>query len=332
MEEFDIVYRDIKLRIICKIDFAIMIKNHLKGHAKFYEPYGNATYTLNINEDNKVKPGKYGKIIDKWFNYATADCYIDNQNKICYLNNICADGIENLTLLIQYFAGNVLNRLLEIKGYIAFHSSCVEKDGNGIVFVAGRNSGKTVCMLNMMHYGWNNVTNDKSAINEINGEFNIYGIAQSVSIRMSKEFRSRPENQKYIEYGLRQGKKFSDKNMLEGNNIIINDIYLAQLNNVKQVEDAILKTMFVPKYNPELKTPTFNRMTEIEILKTLREQLLPLVHDTTIFLKNMHLEDEFVYNPEIIINKLTEIPCYYCEQNENTTEKFVENVRRLSIN
>lgn len=332
MIEFDIVYKDIKLRVICKETFGIMIKNHLKGHVKFCEPIGNATYSLHISEDSNLKNGLYGKIVDKWFNYATADCYIDDKNKICYLNNMCTDGIDNLTLLIQYFAGNVLNRLLEIKGYIAFHSSCVEKDGNGILFVAGRNSGKTVCMLNMMHYGWNSVTNDKCAINEENGSFNAYGIAQSVSIRMSKEFRNRPENQKYVEYGLRIGKTFSDQNMLEGNNITMNDVELANLNGVLQVEDTIIKTLFVPKYNPSIKEPTFNRMSEIEILKALREQLLPLVHDTTVFLKNMHLENEIIYNPEIIINKLIQLPCYYCEQNEHTTEKFVTKVKTLNLN
>lgn len=332
MIEFDIVYKDIKLRIICKDDFAIMIKNHLEGHVKFNAPIGKATYTLNISEERAIRTGLYGKIIDKWFNYATADCYIDDENKICYLNNLCADGIENLTLLIQYFTGNVLNRLLEIKGYIAFHSSCVEKDRTGILFVASRNSGKTVCMLNMMHYGWNSVTNDKCAINEENGIFNAYGIAQSVSIRMSKEFRSMPENQKYVEYGLRMGKTFSDVNMLEGNNITMNDIELARLNGVSQVEDTVLKTLFVPKYNPSIKEPIFTRMTAIEILKILREQLLPLVHDTTNFLKNIHLEEEFIYNPEIIINKLIELPCYYCEQNEHTTEEFVTKVRTLHSN
>jgi len=331
MIEFDVVYKDIKLRIICKESFVIMIKKHLEGHVKFEEPNGKATYTLNISEDKTIKKGLYGKIIDKWFNYATADCYIDDTNKICYLNNMAADGIENLTLLIQYFTGNVLNRLLEIKGYIAFHSSCVEKDGNGVLFVAGRNSGKTVCMLNMMHHGWNSVTNDKCAINEENGIFNAYGIAQSVSIRMSKEFRSLPENQKYVEYGLRIGKMFSDKNMLEGNNITMNDIELANINGVIQVEDAVLKTLFVPKYNPLIKEPIFTQMTEIEILKILREQLLPLVHDTTIFLKNMHLDDEIIYNPGIIINKLIELPSYYCQQNEYTTKEFVEKVRTLSL-
>lgn len=331
MTEFDIVYRDIKLRVVCKSKFAVMIMKHLEGHVKFCEPIGEATYILNISEDNTVRNGLYGKIIDKWFNYATADCYIDDKNKICYLNNMCTDGLENLTLLIQYFAGNVLNRLLEIKGYIAFHSSCVSQDGNGVLFVAGRNSGKTVCMLDMMHYGWNSVTNDKSAVKDENGVFNVYGIAQSVSIRMSKEFRSRPENQKYVEYGLKRGKVFSDQNMLEGNNIIMNDIELAKLNGVSQVEDAMLKTLFVPKYNPTLKYPVFDRMSEIEILKVLKEQLLPLVHDTTTFLKNMHLDDEILYNPEVIINKLLKLPCYYCEQNEYTTEEFVTKVRSLSL-
>ena len=124
MIEFDIVYRDIKLRVICKENFSIMIKNHLRGHVKFCEPIGNATYNLHISEDSNIKNGLYGKIVDKWFNYATADCYIDDKNKICYLNNMCTDGIENLALLIQYFAGNVLNRLLEIKGYMTSKTLC----------------------------------------------------------------------------------------------------------------------------------------------------------------------------------------------------------------
>lgn len=165
MKIFDIIYNEICLRIICEPQFENMIKNHLYGHAIFEEPQGNATYTLYISENKIIKPGLYQKIVDKWFNYATADCYIDNANNICYLNNISADGPKNKTLLIQYFTSNVFNRLLEINGFIGLHSSCVEKNGNGILFVAGRNSGKTVCMLNMMSAGYNFVTNDKSAIN-----------------------------------------------------------------------------------------------------------------------------------------------------------------------
>ena len=328
MVEFDVVYKHLKLRVFCTKKYEEMIKKHLNGHVKFKEPIGKETYRLCITDDENIKPGLCSKIIDKWFNYATADCYIDNDT--CYLNNIKTDGEKNLTLMVQYFAANVFNRLLEIEGYIGLHSSCVEKDGNGIIFVGGRNSGKTNCMLNMMHAGYNSVTNDKSAIIYDNGLID-YGIAQSVSIRLSKSFREQEENKKYEDLAIQRGIKFTDENKLEGNNIILNDIELAELNNVNQVEDTVLRLFVNPIYNPYITKLNFRPMLEKDVLQLIHSQLLPLVHETTFFLRNINYSSDYRYSNEDVINKLKEIPCYYCEQNQYTTKEFVEKIKKLVI-
>ena len=182
-----------------------------------------------------------------------------------------------------------------------------------------------------MSHGYNSVTNDKCAIKYTNDGFIVYGIAQSVSIRMSKEFRENPENYKYVQYALNSGHVFSDEKMLEGNNIVMNDIELANLNNVNQIEDSILKVIINPVYDSTIDSPLFDRMKKIDALNLIKSQLLPLVHETTSFFNNIQLNGVQIYNPKLTIDKLSSVPCYNCVQNERTTKEFVEKVKQLSL-
>lgn len=329
MVEFDLVYRNIRLRVVCCKYIEELIKKHFQSHIIFEEVNNEATYSLIIS-DNILKPrGNYYKMIDKWFDNATLDCYIDNKSKICYATNFQASTKEYRDLLIQYFSANLLNRFLEINGYYGVHSSCVEKSGSGVLFVAGRNSGKTVCMLNLMAEGFNSVTNDKIALKDIGNDVVAYGIAQSVSIRLSPQFCSQPENQKYVDLAMKKGIEIKNQNMLEGNNMVLNDVELANLNNVSPVIDTSLACIVRPFYDSSIKEVVFKAMPKNECLDLVKSQYMSLVHDTTFFLRDVNIGEEKVVSTTL--NRIADIPCYYCYQNENTREDFVEKVKQLVI-
>ena len=101
MKEFSLVYNNIVLNVICDEYIEQLIKEHFKNHLLFSECNSNLTYTLIISE-NILKPnGKYYRMVDKWFDNATLDCYIDNSSKMCFATNFQASTIEYRNLLIQ---------------------------------------------------------------------------------------------------------------------------------------------------------------------------------------------------------------------------------------
>ena len=329
MKKLSLTYNNIILNVVCDDYIERLIKYHFKNHLMFSKYDINPTYTLIISENISKPNGKYYLMTDKWFDNATLDCYIDNDSKICFSTNFRASTLKYKELLIQYFVANLFNRLLEIEGYLGVHSSCVEQNGNGVLFVAGRNSGKTICMLNLMNDGFNSVTNDKIALKYIGHQVIGYGIAQSVSIRLSPEFCAQPENQKYVKLALERDINIKNQNMLEGNNIVLNDIELADLNNVNQVFDTSISCIITPTYDPHIKTPIFQRLKPEQIRNSIVDQYMSLVHDTTSFFKDIKLGEEI--NRDTTLEKIVNIPSYLCKQNENTTKEFVDTIRKLIL-
>ena len=329
MKKIELKYDDIRLRIICDEYIEYLIKKHFLNHINFEKTNKEATYTLIISGNISTVSGNYHKMFDKWFDNATLDCFIDNKNKICYATNFHASNEKYKNLLIQYFVANVFNRFLEINGYLGIHSSCVEMNRHGVLFVAGRNSGKTICMLNMMNAGFNIVTNDKIALKNINNELIGYGIAQSVSIRLSPQFCAQPENQKYIELAKSRGIKIKNKNMLEGNNLILSDNEVAIINNVRQVYDTPISCIVNPEYDPFVNKPIFDILSENQILELFSSQYMSLVHDTTSFLREINGDKDLETINNLTLKKITNIPCYHCRQNEKTREEFTNKVKKL---
>ncbi len=331
MKEFDIVYFNIRLRVICDEYIEDLIKIHFKNHVNFENSnYEIPTYTLVIAEKIQKKSGQYYKMVDKWFDNATLECNIDNTNRICYATNFLASSKKYKNLLIQYFVANVFNRFLEINGYLGVHSSCVEKNKNGILFVAGRNNGKTTCMLNLMNVGFNSVTNDKIALKDVDDTIIGYGIAQSISIRLSSEFCQQPENKKYVNLARLKGIKIKKENLLEGNNIVLNDTELASLNNVNQVFDTPISCIINPNYDPNVNSPIFELLSKNQILELIKSQYMPLVHETTNFLRNINLKNKINLTIDIP-NNLLNIPSYRCLQNERTNKEFCYKIKKLIL-
>lgn len=330
MKTFCLVYNDISLLITCDEYMEELIKHHFLNHALIFTDYPNPTYKLIISDNLKKISGTHYKMVDKWFDNATLDCFIDNTSKTCYATNFNASTYEYKMLLIKYFVANLFNRFLEIDGYLGLHSSCVEMDNNGIVFVAERNSGKTNCMLNLMNVGFNVVTNDKIALKKIDNKIIGYGIAQPISIRLSPEFCKQAQNQKYVLIAKQRDIEIKSQNMLEGNNIVIDENVVASLNGVRQVFDAPISCIIKPYYDPSLRNLDFRMLTSNQLDELICSQYMPLVHDTTDFFRNIKFDyiDEKELRRETI-NFLNMIPCYICGQNEYTTDEFVKTIKKI---
>lgn len=330
MIEFDIILNNIKLRIYCDKKKKEAIEELMNGHAYLVEPNGLPTYNL-ILIDNFIpkKYNSYIKMIDKWFDNATCDVYIDNNSKTVYMNNISVSNKKWEKPLIQYFACNLFNRLLEEIGYISFHSSCIEKNNQGIAFIAPRNNGKTNCMLNMMHAGFNSVTNDKLAIQFDGKNLNGYGVAQDVSIRLSQSFIKQPQNKKYLDIAKIQNVKLTDDNSLEGNKIHLESTYLAKINNVEQKPTTTIKNILFPIYNGNIKECILEPLNAYELDYLLNSQRLPLVHDTTEFFKEVKTNNYALYNELETLNEIKKLESYKIYQSEYTTYDYINKVKKL---
>ncbi len=333
MSEFDINLNEIKLRIYCEEYKKELIEKLMTGHSFISEPEGIPTYNLVLFDNYTPKNYEfYTKMIDKWFDNATCDVWINNKSKTVYMSNIQVSDIKWRNMLIQYFTCNLFDRLLEEIGYISFHSSCVEKNNTGVAFIAPRNCGKTNCMLNLMNAGYNSVTNDKLAIQFDGININSYGVAQDVSIRLTKSFREQEQNKKYISFAEKQNIKLVDENLLEGNKIHLNSVELAELNNVKQIPTTILKFIMLPNYDSYTKSAIFSKLSNDEITYLLKSQRLPLVHDTTSFFENVISGNKPLYNEFLTIEEFKKIESYKVIQGENSKDDFVEKVKRLVKN
>lgn len=330
MNSFDIVYGDIRLRIICDSDITPIIKKHFFNHKIIEASSVEPTYTLILSSEQIDISGNHYKMVDKWFDNASLDCYINNDIKTCQATNFVASSDKYRKLIIKYLAANVFNRLLEIYGYIGIHSSCVDMDGNGLLFVAERNNGKTVCMLNLINNGFDFVTNDITAIKSNGTKVNARGISDSISIRLSPAFCEQPENKKYVEFAKQRNIQVDSESKIDGNKLFLSEQELINLSGSKKIFDTEIKGIIRPFYNPYEKELEIYKMSQTENLDLLLSQYLPLVHETTYFLKNIKLDNvDNEMNKLLMIDELSKVPCYFCSQNENTTTEFIKQMRKV---
>ena len=329
MVEFDIVLDDIRLRVICEDYKKGLITELMRGHSYIEEPRGVATYNLLLTDGELKTKGTFIRMIDKWYDNATCDVWIDNPNRFVYMGNINASSIKYRNLLIQYFTCNLFNRLIEEKGYIAFHSSAVTKDGNGLAFIGARNAGKTNCMLNMMENGFDSITNDKLGIRYDGSHLNGYGVAQDVSIRMDLGFRSQERHKKYIPYAEREGIVLADENRLEGNSIHLESVELAHLNGVEQVPQTRINHIIFPKYDSTIEEVIVRPATKEKSREVIESQRLPIVHDTTSFFSLVQTGRMPYYSEQETLNAMCGLENYEIIQGERSTDSFVKTLKKI---
>ena len=329
MEELDLVYRDIRLRVCCDIDTLNIIKSYFNGHINYENVNGEATYSLIVMDNLKVTNCLYYKKVDKWFDYASLDFYINNEIKTCYITNINTNNNKNRDLLIGTSIANLFNRLLELKGYLGVHAACVERDNEGILFVAERNSGKTVCMLNMMKNGYNLVANDAVALKRIKDDLIGYGIAQSVSIRLSPAFCMQEENKKYVTLAQKKGIDIQNNAPNNFDNLYVTDNELAEINNVEQTIDTSVRYIIRPCYDPTIDHLDMYRIPIEQTRELIYSQYKSLVHETSDFLINVKLDGVDESERYKHFEDIVSIPAYYCRQNERTTKEFEDAMKLI---
>ena len=106
---------------------------------------------------------------------------------------------------------------------------------------------------------------------------------------------------------------------------------LAKLNGVDISMDTQLCLLIHPLYNPTIKRPNFIKLNKEESRDIIISQLLPLVHETKSFLKNIHYKNEIIPDKEFIIDIFSCLPSYVVEQNEYTTKEYCDKLMVLSL-
>lgn len=332
MEDFCLTYKDITLHINCEKDLKSLIVNMVGKHFKVTNYDGQKSYSLVIRDSINIKPkGITAKLSDKWFNNAKMKCTINNNDNVCYIYDFEADTLQNKTNLLIYFVINIFNRLLELKGFFAIHSSCVSKDNEGIAFVAPRNSGKTCSVLNLMNNGYDFVTNDKLAIKGEDEYIEGVGIPQSISIRLSPEFCSLKENQKYIDFAKKRNIQLLNNNQIDGDSLLLSEIELLKLNSAKAIQNTNIKHIIRPFYDCKQSEAKFIPMTDEDISFLIEDQSIPLVHETKSFLKNLFVDYgiDLELTRKLTIEQLYLLRNYFCLQNEKTNMDFIQKIKKL---
>lgn len=324
MQEYDIVYKDIRLRLVCEETIMRDVINYFYNRVIIEDPRGIPTYQVVVNDNAVVKDCLYYRKVDKWFDYASLDFYINNNDQICYIKNIDVCEKHRDKLICTSIA-NVFNRLLELKGYLGIHASCVEKQNEGVLFVAERNSGKTVSALNLMSDGYNIVGNDMIAFRKENDNIIGYGVPQTASLRLSKSFCDQEVNKKYLLFAKEKNIDI-DKCISEGKSINLSETELANINAVSQTIDTPIKCIIRPNYDPGIEHLTFYEMPIEQTRDLVYSQYKSLVHETSDFLINIKIKDVDESLRYKYLEDMAKIPAYYCIQNEKTTDEFIRKV------
>lgn len=332
MKNFALFYRDIYLNIVCDDEFENIIKQHFCNSKKIISKSSKKpTYTLIISSITKNIDGIHHKKVDKWFNGSTLDCWINNDTSTCYISNFYADCDKNRNLNIQYFTSNLFNRLLELNGYCGIHSSCVSYNGNGIIFIGNRLSGKTTCMLHLLNHGFTFLNNDITAIKyfETKKQIEAFTIINDIYIRMNKSFSTQKQNQKYLQIAKNQLVKYDDKVKLEENRIVLTPFELIKLNNTEFIPSVPIKTIIIPQYNPDLNYLRITLQDSLKYRNFFTSQIVPLVYDSNSFLSDVFISNSKICSTENCISELSLCPCYLCEYNENTLPDLHDKIRNI---
>ena len=124
----------------------------------------------------------------------------------------------------------------------------------------------------------------------------------------------------------------NENDPLEGRKIHLFATELSKLNNVSQTPLTHLKNIILPSYNPNIKKVNFQKMTMNEICELLDSQRLPVVHDTTDFLRKIDTGNRPLYDESTTINEIMKLDFYNLSQGENSTNDFIEKTRKLIKN
>lgn len=332
MKTLYLFHNETYLKIICEDIYAREIKEHFCCEMVTESiDISVPTFTLIISEMAQNPSGIHARLINDVFHNATIDCWINNEIKICWIANFSAETESDKNLCIRFFCSNMFNRLLELRGYIGIHSSCVNLDGIGIAFIGERMAGKTTCMLNLIDANFSLICNDASAMRYLPDEkcVDAYGVPNDVFIRMSTDFCKQEYINKYFPIAKSQGVNCNEVCSLAENRIMLTHKALAKLNHVLLLPATKVDLIIMPKYVPGLNRPILKKSSEDAFIQYFLEQETELIHDSTLFLYEMHLPGSIHGEMFELATQLSHLPCYYCEYSEMTTRDFVMSMKLL---
>lgn len=121
-------------------------------------------------------------------------------------------GIGDYYFEIRDIIESELISYYEKKGYLMVHSSCCEKDGEGILIVSGSGKGKTTLLLHLVfNLNYNFVASDRTIIQPKDKELHVFGMPAQMAIGLGS-IKSYPMLNAYIPKNIRPYYNTVDEN------------------------------------------------------------------------------------------------------------------------
>lgn len=167
---------------------------------------------------------------------------------------------ERGQLSIKRLLINLNNRILESKGVVFIHSSSISINGEGIMFVGDRGSGKTTNMLYMLgNDGVSYVSNERTGLIQIEeGKKGIrmFGVPSRINIRPGALESNLALKEKLFPIvanrGYEEALKYLTDSASLNSRMVISLQELKDILGIKEQAEANLKTIVVLKYNPNV--------------------------------------------------------------------------------
>ncbi len=268
--------------------------------------------------DSAADPdGEYHFVMNRSLNNASLECWVNMKNRKCILSNVEAKNQYDKERLLCFFCSNLFEKFVEKEGFTALHCACIEKNNRVIAFVGDRMSGKTTAELMLLDKGYNLVSND-CALFKYNSEeqhIDVIGVIEDIFIR---------ENSRYYEPVLRACRDLSiavheaEDEGTQNRRLVLSHGDLARINKIEWVGKGTLCAIVFPKFNPLVDAIETHRIWE-NIGQTIEKHKIEIGHGSTDFLIPYFGN---CCSAESVIDKLSNIPCFYCEYNDSMEDEF----------
>ena len=255
--EYEIIYHNFVA--IKEIKFGMLVK-----------PFRNAEYIVSKGKNKIIAYSPSQK-------YSCENIIIREKNKI---NIFCHEDYSS-KILVRVITELIIRKLLE-KNYFPLHASCVMKDNEAILFLGGKNSGKSVALATqvILNEAYP-ISNDITFVGKENNKWYAFGLPYDITF--DSNFFSN------LEMIIKKCQKEVNRGKYNSNKIRFNVLDFIKTFNTKWIWYAPLSSINVVSLN---KDKFFSKISNLSF------------NDSLLYLSKYGKDDNFCFDDYLGINDL----------------------------
>lgn len=319
---------NVTLRIICEEKILKLLQKEFESYYSFSDETMKVLFDIYIYVDKD----KFNNVLKIIKNIKNDIICIRDRNGIILINNRKKEIIifypeltDNNIQLIGEIVISLFGMMLENKGYIFIHAACVEKNKKGICILGARRTGKTTILSTLLQNQFNFVCNSQLGIKDIKQKIKAIGLPTRIGMRVETlELLADEDIKQRIIQNSDIKNRFGediDKNLINYKtkkfNIKVNE--LKRIYEIELKNNALIKIIIVPIYNPGIKHIQIKELKDEEIINLIYENKRSGAYGSAKYINSIFPERKSNVN----IN-LKNIEAYMISYNEMNIDEVVK--------